>query len=88
MRRTTILADPRIMTELEQLARSQGRPTAHLIREAMERYVAEERQPRELPAFVGMGSGPGDVAAHDEEILEREWPAELQADEDPGTPDR
>ncbi len=88
MRRTTILADPRILTELEQLARAQGRPTAHLIREAMERYVASERQPRPLPGFVGIGRGPGEVAMRDEEILERELPASVapKADATPDAP--
>ncbi len=84
MRRTSILVDPRVMTELEQLARRDRLPTAHLIREAMERYVAERRDdasaPRDLPGFVGIGQGPGDVAARAEEILEAELPAHL----DPG----
>lgn len=62
------------MSELENIARREGRPTSHLIREAMEGYVAEH-QPgsRRLPAFVGIGAGPGDVAEHAEEILEREF---------------
>lgn len=68
------------MTELERLARRSGRPTAHLIREAMQRYVAEESQPRELPGFVGIGRGPGDVAERAEEILERELPDHVEAD--------
>jgi predicted DNA-binding protein len=42
VRRTSILVDPHILTELDQLALAQGRPTAHLIREAMERYAADE----------------------------------------------
>lgn len=71
------------MTELEDLARHQGRPTAHLIREAMKRYVADERQPRELPSFVGMGRGPGDVAGRAEEILEQELPAAVASDTEP-----
>lgn len=71
------------MTELERLARRAGRPTAHLIREAMERYVAAESQPRELPGFIGIGHGPGDVADRAEEILERELPAHVEADADP-----
>lgn len=80
MRRTSILVDPRVMTELEQLARKSGRSTAHLIREAMERYVTDQRQPRELPGFVGIGHGPGDVAENAEAILERELPAHVEAD--------
>lgn len=73
------------MTELERIARREGRPTAHLIREAMERYVTDQRQPRELPGFVGIGRGPGDVAEHAEQILERELPAHLEADANPPT---
>jgi len=68
------------MTELEQLARRDGQPTAHLIREAMERYVAarrEDESPRVLPGFVGLAQGPGDVAERAEEILEDELPAHL-----------
>jgi hypothetical protein len=83
MRRTSILVDPRILTELERLARVQGRPTAQVIREAMERYVADERKTRELPGFVGLGSGPGDVAERDEEILERELPSAVSDHSDP-----
>jgi hypothetical protein len=79
MRRTSILVDPRVMTELEQLARREGRSTAHLIREAMERYVAAQSQPRDLPGFVGIGRGPGDVAERAEEILEQELRSHVAA---------
>lgn len=76
MRRTTILLDPAVLTDLEDLARRTGRPTAHVIREAMERYIAQERstEGRILPDFVGIGRGKGDVAHRDEEILRRELP--------------
>ncbi len=58
MRRTSILLDPGLLAELERLARRQGRPTAHIIREALDRYVSEQaEQRRELPEFVGMGRG-------------------------------
>jgi hypothetical protein len=83
MRRTSILVDPRVMTELEQLARREGRSTAHLIREAMERYVAAQSQPRDLPGFVGIGRGPGDVAERAEEILEQELRSHVAADAGP-----
>lgn len=60
MRRTSILLDPGLLAELERIARRQGRPTAHVIREALERYVAGEAvEERALPAFVGIGRGPG-----------------------------
>jgi hypothetical protein len=82
MRRTSILVDPVVLTELERLARVQGRPTAHVIREAMERYVMDERKTRELPGFIGLGSGPGDVAERDEQILEHELPSAVSDDSD------
>ena len=71
------MLDPWLIAELERVARRSGRPTAHVIREAMERYVAEQRPAAEdrLPAFVGIGQGPGGVAERDEEILRRELPA-------------
>ncbi len=74
------------MTELERLARRAGRPTAHLIREAMERYVTTESQPRDLPGFAGIGHGPGDVAERAEQILETELPehvADIEHIEEP-----
>lgn len=75
MRRTSILVDPGVLAELERIARREGRPTAHVIREAMERYVVGRRSARRtLPGFVGIGRGPGDVAGRDEEILDREFP--------------
>ena len=59
MRRTSILLDPGLFAELERISRREGRPTAHVIREALERYVATRAaDERKLPAFVGLGRGP------------------------------
>jgi len=76
MRRTTIMLEPGLLAEFERVARRSGRPTAHVIREAMEEYVARagEAQERPLPDFVGIGHGPGDVASRDESILREELP--------------
>ena len=76
MRRTTILADPELLTNLEEIARRDGLPTSHVIREAMERYVVARRgeSTPDLPALVGMFEGAGDVAERDEEILREEMP--------------
>jgi metal-responsive CopG/Arc/MetJ family transcriptional regulator len=64
MRRTSILLDPGLLAELERLARRDGRPTAHVIREALESYVAQQvPEERVLPAFVGLGHPAG--LAHD-----------------------
>ncbi|HLE58693.1 MAG TPA: ribbon-helix-helix protein, CopG family [Candidatus Limnocylindria bacterium] len=75
------MLDPGLIAELERLARRTGRPTAHVIREAMERYVAEQRglATERLPAFIGIGTGPGGVSRRDEEILRREMPSTLLA---------
>jgi hypothetical protein len=60
MRRTSILLDPGLLAELERIARRQGRPTAHVIREALEKHVAAEAADgRSLPGFVGLAHGPG-----------------------------
>jgi len=81
MRRTTILADAELLTNLEEIARRDGLPTSHLIREAMERYVVARGADSgaELPALVGMFEGAGDVAERDEEILREEMPAAAEA---------
>ena len=64
MRRTSILLDPGLLAELERISRRQGRPTAHVIREALEQYVAAHAgEERKLPAFVGLGRGPEDAAS-------------------------
>jgi hypothetical protein len=70
VKRTSILLDPGLLAELERIARRKGVPTAHVIRGALEAYVAEEGAGmRELPGFVGIGRGPGDVAERVEELL-------------------
>jgi hypothetical protein len=78
MKRTTIMLDPALASELERLARRSGRPTSHVIRESLERYVAEarEHEHRKLPSFVGMFTGGGDekVAERADEILRAELP--------------
>lgn len=91
MKRTTILADEAILTELEYLARADGVPTSRLIREALERYVAERTaaRARRLPSFVGMlRSGDPTLAERDEEILAAELPEALAGELSGGVPDR
>jgi len=89
MKRTTILADPAVMTELEYLAREDGVPTSRLIREALERYVSGRMATgkRKLPSFVGIGHGGGeDVAGRAHEILRDELPRAVWADRDSPPP--
>lgn len=73
MRRTSILLDPGLLAELERIARREGRPTSQVIREALDAYVADRvGAERNLPGFVGIARGPGDVAGRVEEILAAE----------------
>jgi len=59
MRRTSILLDPGLLAELERIAHRQDRPTAHVIREALDHYVsAQAAEQRALPGFVGLATGP------------------------------
>lgn len=85
MKRTTIMVEESTLAELERLARRQRRPTAHLIRESLERYITNARlmEGTTLPAFVGMGEGPGGIAGNDEAILQAELPKVLRRE----TPD-
>ena len=79
MKRTTIMVDESVLAELDRLARRQRRPTTHLIRESLEKYVSNARlmEGTTLPAFVGIGEGPGDVAENDEVIIRTELPKVL-----------
>lgn len=76
------MADEALLSEIEGLARAEGRPVAHVVREALEEYVSRRaEEPRPLPDFVGMfRSTGGSDAAGSEEVLEREWAPELEAE--------
>lgn len=67
--KTTVYLDAADYRRLKALARSQGRSTAELVREAVAVY-ARSRQPQARPASVAAGrSGRGDVAERAEELL-------------------
>jgi hypothetical protein len=82
MQRITTTVDPEVYARLEDLSRRARVPVARLIREAMERYVAEREaqlRPEPLPDWVGMLAGPGDPYAEvDEEVLDSHWPGDLE----------
>jgi len=84
MKRTTVMAEERVLAEIERYARLDGRPMAHLVRDAMERYVTDRAaaSAAQLPPFVGLAEGTDpDVASRDEEILRREWPDHIHRSE-------
>lgn len=78
----------RTYAEMEEFARRDGVPTAHLVRAAMEQYVStrEEREAlgsRPLPAFVGALDSTDMIDAADvEDYLEATWPVVIEADRD------
>lgn len=60
MKRTTIMADPETIERLREIARSEGRSLAEIVREALEDRA---RRPRPRLRFLGIaestpGSGP------------------------------
>lgn len=82
MKRITTSVDPTTYAALEDLARRDGVSTSRLLREAMERYVAERDrtlEPHALPDWVGMLEGDGQpFAERDEALLDEWWAAELE----------
>lgn len=86
MERVTIEVESATHARLEDLARRRRVPTARVIREALERYVAGEATtgPREpLPDWVGMIEGPdGPWAELGEEVLAAGWALALEAERD------
>ena len=85
MKRITTSVDLTTYAALEDLARRDGVSTSHLLREAMERYVAERDrtlEPGPLPDWVGTLEGDGQpYAERDETLLDEWWAAELEAQE-------
>lgn len=73
MKRITTTVDPTVYARLDDIARQDGVSTAHVLREAMERYVTEREatlEPTPLPAWVGIIEGDGEpTASRIDEIL-------------------
>ena len=82
MQRITTNVDEGVYARLEDLARRRSVPTAHVIREALERYAADEEaqlEPGPLPDWVGMLEGPGGpYAERDEEVLDEAWSQDVE----------
>ena len=82
MQRITTNVEQGVYARLEDLARRRSIPTAHVIREALERYVTEQEaglEPEPLPDWVGMLDGPGGpYAERDEEVLQEGWAGALE----------
>lgn len=83
MKRTTIMIEEETLLELNQLASERDTSASQLVREALAEYVlaarADQRSPRPLPSFIGLGEGPADLSTRAEDFmaqltdLERGW---------------
>ena len=71
MKRTTVFLDEALEHELRLLARQERRPSAALVREALESYVTRKRRARRPRlGFLAAGrSGRSDTAERHEELL-------------------
>jgi metal-responsive CopG/Arc/MetJ family transcriptional regulator len=71
MKRTTIFADEYLLEDVKNLARQKNSSIAEVVREALERYVADNRPaPDAALSFVGIGEGADTtVAERHEELL-------------------
>ena len=91
MKRITTTVDPSTYGLLEELAHRDGVPTARLVREAMERYVAErhrEMEPLPLPEWVGMFQGDEEPFAERADEILRDVSDEVYRTEVLGEPKR
>jgi predicted transcriptional regulator len=69
--KTTVYLDDDAYRRLQQLARSQGRPAAELVREAVTEY-ARKHAPARKPKSIGAGrSGRGNLSERAEALLDR-----------------
>ena len=71
MKRTTIFADEYLLEDVKNLARQKNSSVAEVVREALERYVADNRPaPDATLSFIGIGEGSDTkVAERHEELL-------------------
>lgn len=67
--KTTVYLDADEYERIKEIARSEGRAPAELVREAVAEY-ARRKRPHRKPRSIGAGhSGRGDVAERAEELL-------------------
>lgn len=84
MKRTTIFVPEPLERDLQLYARSERKPVAFVVREALVEYLAARQSTSELPSFVGIGqSGHSDTAEQHEDLL---WTAPRRAA--PASPSR
>jgi predicted transcriptional regulator len=70
MTKTTVYLDPDLALTLRQLAASEGRAQAELIREALAEYARRRKRPA-IPGIGEFDSGHTDTSQKAEQILRR-----------------
>ncbi len=75
MKRTTIFADENMLDSLKEIARIEEKSIAEVIRQALNRFIADRQRNKRLPSILGIGqSGRKDIAERFEELLWKETP--------------
>jgi len=75
MKRTTIFADENMLDSLKEIARMEGISIAEVIKQALNRFIADRQKNKRLPSILGIGhSGRKDIAERSEELLWKETP--------------
>lgn len=72
MKRTTILTDEALLSEIKALAHEERRTVAEVIREALVHHVQRRKQKREPLSYAAYGaSGKRNIAEQHEKLLWR-----------------
>ncbi len=80
MKRTTIFADESMLDALKEIARMEGVSIAEVIRQALNRFIADRQRNKRLPSILGIGqSGRKDIAERFEKLLWKETPSNWDA---------
>jgi len=80
MKRTTIFADENMLDSLKEIARIEEKSIAEVIRQALNRFIADRQRNKRLPSILGIGqSGRKDIAERFEELLWKETPSNKDA---------
>ncbi len=80
MKRTTIFADENMLDSLKEIARIEEKSIAEVIRQALNRFIADRQRNKRLPSILGIGqSGRKDIAERSEELLWKEIPSNKDA---------
>ncbi len=55
MKRTTIIADENMLDFLKEIARMEDVSIAEMIRQALNRFIADRQRNKRLPSILGIG---------------------------------